>query len=34
LVPFGDMVTARIAELKEQDRLAELNGHAPQRSAA
>ncbi|MFB7222377.1 Rad52/Rad22 family DNA repair protein [Streptomyces sp. NPDC056227] len=31
-VKFGEMVTARIAELKEQDRLAELNG--PQRSAA
>jgi hypothetical protein len=31
---FGDMVTARIADLKEQARLAELNGHAPQRSAA
>lgn len=31
---FGDMVTARIADLKEQARLAEQNGHAPQRSAA
>ncbi|MCX4792466.1 RAD52 family DNA repair protein [Streptomyces sp. NBC_01221] len=31
-VPFGDMVTARIAELKEQARQAEQNG--PQRSAA
>lgn len=30
--PFGDMVTARIAELKEQARQAEQNG--PQRSAA
>ncbi|WP_399559172.1 ERF family protein (plasmid) [Streptomyces sp. NBC_00873] len=32
MVPFGEMVTARIAELKEQARLAEQNG--PQRSAA
>jgi hypothetical protein len=31
---FGDMVTARIADLKEQARLAEQNGHAPARSAA
>ncbi|MET8746325.1 Rad52/Rad22 family DNA repair protein [Streptomyces sp. NPDC004728] len=31
-VPFGDMVTARIAELKEQARQAEQNG--PERSAA
>ncbi|MEU6925484.1 hypothetical protein [Streptomyces sp. NPDC046631] len=30
--PFGDMVTARITELKEQARLAEQNG--PERSAA
>ncbi|MEV6146339.1 hypothetical protein [Streptomyces sp. NPDC051992] len=33
-VPFGDMVTARIAELKEQARQAEQNAHAPERSAA
>ncbi|MFG3244177.1 Rad52/Rad22 family DNA repair protein [Streptomyces sp. NPDC048157] len=33
-VPFGDMVTARIAELKEQTRQAEQNAHAPERSAA
>lgn len=33
-VPFGEMVTARIAELKEQARQAELNGHNPERGAA
>jgi hypothetical protein len=31
---FGEMVTARIADLKEQARLAEQNGHASTRSAA
>ncbi|MFI6653268.1 ERF family protein [Streptomyces sp. NPDC050529] len=34
MVQFGAMVTARIAELKEQARQAELNGHTPERSAA
>ncbi|MFW3477376.1 hypothetical protein [Streptomyces microflavus] len=35
-VQFGTMLTARIAELKEQARLAVLNGHADtrERSAA
>lgn len=33
-VQFGEMVTARIAELKEQARQAELNGHTPERSVA
>jgi len=34
MVAFGEMVTARIAELKEQARQAELNGHNTERGAA
>ncbi|MFG2676952.1 Rad52/Rad22 family DNA repair protein [Streptomyces sp. NPDC048445] len=34
MVQFGAMVTARIAELKEQARQAELNAHTPERSVA
>ncbi|WP_222872205.1 hypothetical protein [Streptomyces sp. sk2.1] len=33
-VPFGDMVTARIAELKEQARQVEQSAHQSERSAA